>query len=53
MLKWISFVIVVMAIVLYFTGALEFSDKSNSINISVDKDKAKDLGESIKDKLQN
>ena len=52
MLKWISLAIVLIATVLYFTGALEFENSANSIDISVDKDKAQELGKSIKDKLE-
>jgi len=52
MFKWISLAIVVAAIGLYFSGALEFENSSDSVNVVVDKDKAKEAAESLKEKLQ-
>ena len=51
MLKWISLAIVLTAVALYFSGALELDNSGDSVNITVDKDKAQDLGESIKEKF--
>jgi len=52
MLKWISLVIVVVLIGLYFSGALELSDGGDSIDVSIDKEKAQDLGKSIRESLE-
>jgi len=53
MFKWISLFIVLVAIVLYFTGALEVDSSGDSLHIEIDKEKAQELGESIKDKLED
>ena len=52
MLKWMSLAIVLLGFGLYFGGALNFSDSGDSIDISIDKDKAEELGESLRDKLE-
>jgi hypothetical protein len=52
MIKWAFLVLVVMAIILYFTGALEVDNTQDSVSVTVDKNKAKELGESIKDKIE-
>lgn len=52
MLKWILIVIVLIGAVLYFNGALEFDSSDNKLNISIDKNKAEELGESVKDKIR-
>ena len=44
--------IVLLVIGLYFGGALDFSDGGDSIDISIDKDKAEELGESLREKLE-
>jgi hypothetical protein len=51
MLKWISLALVVVAVILYFSGALEIENSTDSVDISIDKEKTKALKEKIKDKL--
>lgn len=53
MYKLIFLALVLAVTGLYFSGALEFDDSGDNINISVDKDKAKALGESIKEQLED
>jgi len=53
MIKWISLAIVLAAVALYFTGALELDDSGDSVNITIDKEKAQDFGESIKERLED
>jgi len=52
MSKLILLVLFVSLAGLYFSGALEFDDSGDSVNMSIDKDKAKALGESVKKQLQ-
>jgi hypothetical protein len=52
MLKWISLVLVIVGVILYFTGALEIENNADSVDISIDKDKTKELKDKIKDKLE-
>ena len=52
MLRWFALAVVAVGIVLYFYGALELSNGSDSVDISIDKEKTKELGESIKDKIE-
>ena len=52
MLKWISLVLVIVAVILYFSGALEIENNTDSVDISIDKDKTKELKDKIKDKLE-
>ena len=52
MLKLISLVLVIVGVVLYFTGALEIENNDDSVEISIDKDKTKALKDKIKDKLE-
>ena len=52
MIKWMVIVLIVVAIALYFTGALEVDNTQDSVSVTVDKNKAKELGESIKDKIE-
>lgn len=52
MIKWVVIVLSVVAITLYFTGALEVDNTQESVSFTVDKNKAKELGESIKDKIE-
>jgi len=53
MLKWILLALCIIAAALYFTGTLDFDASGDKIDISIDKDKAKELGESIKDKIED
>jgi len=53
MYKWVFLVLICTGLALYFTGALEFDNSEKSVSVSVDKEKAKELGESIKDKLED
>jgi len=53
MLKWIALAVVFIAVILYFAGALEIDNSAKTVDISVDKDKTKELGESIKKSLEN
>lgn len=52
MLKWISLALVIVAVILYFTGALEIENNTDSLDISIDKEKTAELKDSIKEKLQ-
>lgn len=52
MFKWISLVLVIVGVILYFTGALEIDNNTDSVDISIDKEKTKALKEKIKDKLE-
>jgi len=52
MFKWISLVLVIVAVILYFTGALEIENNEESVDISIDKEKTKELKDKIKDKLE-
>jgi hypothetical protein len=52
MLKWISLALVVVGVILYFTGALEIDNSADSVDFSIDKDKAAALKEKLKDKLE-
>jgi len=52
MFKWISLVLVIVGVILYFTGALEIENNEESVDISIDKEKTKELKEKIKDKLE-
>jgi len=51
MYKLIFIGLIVTAVALYFTGALNFGMNGDNIDVSIDKNKAKELGESINDKL--
>jgi len=52
MIKWISLAIVLVAVALYFTGALELENNADSVNISIDKEKTEELGKSLKERLE-
>ena len=52
MYKLIFFVLILTGGALYFYGALEFDTQTDRLDISLDKEKAKELGESIKDKIE-
>ncbi|MFC2074428.1 hypothetical protein ACFLR3_04165 [Campylobacterota bacterium] len=52
MIKWLVLLLVVAGIALYFVGALEVDNTQDSVSVTVDKSKAKELGESIKDKIE-
>lgn len=52
MYKWVFLGLFVIAVALYFTGALEVDNTQDSVSVTVDKNKAKELGESIKDKIE-
>ncbi len=52
MLKWISLALVVIVVILYFTGALEIENNTDSVDISIDKEKTETLKEKIKDKFE-
>lgn len=52
MLKWISLALVIVGVILYFTGTLEIDNNADSVDISIDKDKAKDLTKKIRDKME-
>ena len=52
MYKWVFLVLIVIGVALYFTGALEVDNSQDSVSVTVDKSKAKELGESIKDKIE-
>ncbi len=52
MYKWMFLALIAAGVGLYFGGALEIDDSGDNVNISVDKDKAKALGESLKEQLQ-
>lgn len=52
MYKWIFLALVFIGAVLYFAGALAFDTSGDSVDISIDKQKAQNLGESIKDNLE-
>ena len=49
MFKWISLVLLIAAVILYFTGALEIDNNTDSVDISIDIEKTKELKEKIKD----
>ena len=50
--KWIVFILIFAGVVLYFMGALDFDMSSDKIDVSIDKNKAKEIGESIRDKIE-
>ena len=52
MYKLLFLALIVIALALYFTGALEVDTSGDSVNLSVDKEKAIELGESVKDKIE-
>ena len=52
MYKWVFLVLIVIGVALYFTGALEVDNSQDSMSVTVDKNKAKELGESIKEKIE-
>ena len=52
MYKLIFFGLVLIGAALYFSGALEFDTNGDKIDVSIDTEKAQELGESIKDKIQ-
>ncbi len=52
MYKWIFIGLAIMGLVLYFTGALEIVNSDERVSVTVDKDKAKEFGSSIKQKIK-
>jgi len=52
MYKWVFVILVIVGLGLYFSGALWVINSEESVSVTVDKDKAKELGESIKDKIE-
>lgn len=52
MYKWIFIALLFAGAALYFTGALDFVMDEDTIDLSIDKNKAKELGESIRDKIE-
>lgn len=52
MIKWAFLLLMIIAISLYFAGALEVDNTQDSVSVTVDKNKAKELRESIKDKIE-
>ncbi len=53
MYKLIFLGLIAIGLLLYFSGALEFDNSDESVRITVDKEKTKELGESIKDQLED
>lgn len=52
MFKWIFLALFFTLAALYFTGALDWDMSGDKIDVSIDKSKAKELGESIRDKIE-
>ena len=52
MYKLMFLVVIVGIIGLYFSGALDFDTSGESVDITIDKDKAKAFGESIQEQIQ-
>jgi hypothetical protein len=47
------FLVLIMGIVgLYFSGALDFDTGGDSVDITIDKDKAQEFGESIQEHIE-
>lgn len=52
MYKWIFLALLFAGTALYFMGALDFAMDDDKIDVSIDKNKAKEIGESIRDKIE-
>ncbi len=52
MYKWIFLALFFLGTALYFTGALDLDMSGEKIDVSIDKEKATELGESLKEKIE-